>query len=219
MNLIKAIINKFRIGSRRTAEAISNPVDNATLAIEDSEKQVQKFRQAISRAMATNISLIKQKKEAEENSAKFARIAKMAVDKGSDEDATQALELKVNQDKKVTSLGNDIANNNGIIQEERKQLDKITGRIEEAKGNKEILASRYESIQARKDLMKANGSVLGGSGLSALGDLAKQVDQAEAEVTAYEEISGNSTETLLERYDDHHSLVSVELAKLKAVKV
>jgi phage shock protein A len=219
MKFLTALWNKVRFWDKKSAEAISNPVENADLAIDDSKAQLARFKESVRQAMASNKMLERRKKDAEADRDKYARIAKLAVDAGNDVDARQALEEKQRFERQAISFGNDIDRNNKIITQNQEMLDKVENKIVNAETNKEILSSRLESAKAREGLAKA-GSELGGDGaLAALDNLENAVNKAEAMAEATEVIEGVGNTSLEDKYNGVEASVEEELQRMKAGKL
>lgn len=218
MKLLKVIVDFFRVKSIQAENALINPVDQSVLAIKDSEEQVSRFKGAIAKAMAQNKTLDTQNKAAKLDVEKFTRIAQLAVEAGNDEDAKEALLEKNKAQIRSNTLSTQIDTNNGLITQQRAQLERIEEKISNAKNNQTILTARLEGANARKELSKAGDEAGNGDGLAKLDNLQKAVDQAEGEAAAFEDLNGTYEIPLEEKYSNANFSVDNELAQLKAAK-
>jgi phage shock protein A len=216
MKLFQALKNSFRSASDKAAESITNPVENGRFAIEDSQKQVEKYRSAIALALASNKQLERQAVAAQGTVESSQRIAAAALKANNEPDARQALENKLQAEAKVKSLQSEITKNTAMIDAQRKQLERAESKIAAAKNNQSILAARMEGAKAREGLARATSGLSTGNPLSALDDLQKAVDAAETRAEAYEDMAGVNNVPLEEKYSTANTSVDEEMEKLRA---
>lgn len=220
-SLFKAFSNLFRSKKNDLAKAMSNPVRDGKLAIEDSEAEIAKFTKQIAGLMAETKRLEKDNEAAKKDMDKFMSIAKKAVEAGSEDDARQALEMKKRAEERHLSFKAELDKNNTLVNQLRQQLNRARAKVAEAKNNITRLEARSNAAQLRKDFAKASSDFnSGNSALSALDDLEKEVNKEESEAEAWEELVGseyeNSADSLEDKYKTGSSDVEDELASLMA---
>ena len=216
--LLKSFTNLIRGKSQEMAKKMADPVRDSKLAIQDSEKMIGDFTARIAKLVAQNRSLIKDKKESEDEVTKYQGFAKKAVKSENVDDARRSLELKAEAEKRLTYLTSEIARNEQLINSLRDQLSKARAKVAASKRNIVSLEARHEGSKIRKELAKASSEFnTGDSPLAALDDLEKQVNAEESEAEAWEELTHEDTasQSLDEKYGSGSSSdVEAELAKL-----
>lgn len=184
-------------------------------AIADSKKEVEEHRQRIGNFSARIKIQKKNLVEAQEDVKKWTSIATKKAGDGDADAARTALTEKNKHASTVKTLKSEIAQNETVLNREKASLAKLQDRTDSAEGKIENLTIRKEGADMRK---AQTGIGSGGSAFGALDDLEDQVDKAEAEAEAYEEMSGVGNEAALleEEFDSGSSDVDEELAKLMA---
>jgi len=204
------------------AKKMSDPVRDSKIAIQDSEKLIGEFTARIAKLVAQNRSLQRERKEAEAEVAKFQGFAEKAASTGNVDDARQALERKMEAQKRLDFLSSEISRNEQLIGTLRDQLAKARAKVSSAKRNIVSLEARFEGAKVRKELAQASSEFnTGDSPLSALDDLEKAVNTEEVEAEAWEELTldEKSDQSLEEKYGSGSSVdVDAELAKLMGKK-
>jgi len=212
--LPRALWNKVRTADARAAKAIINPVEDAELAISDSQKLINNFREKTRDAIQSNRRLERRLAGARAEVTKYDHIAELAMRQGNDNDAREALRKKLNAQRQVDTLAAEIDQNNAVIERERGELKRVDNRIDDARVDKAILAVRFEGAKVRVGLAESRAGLNGSSPLANLDNLREAVESEECKAEATEEIAGSS-ESLEEKYQPVGD-VDAEFAKLKA---
>jgi phage shock protein A len=153
--------------------------------------------------------------EAEEDVKKWNKIATDQAKKGNEDGARTALTEKSKYAKKVATLKSEISQNESVLNKEKTSLAALKAKVDSADDKLDNLAIRKEGAEMRK---AQTGVGTGDSCFEALDDLEEQVDEAEAQAEAYEELQGvgNEAAQLEAQYEGGASDVDDELAKLMA---
>lgn len=221
-SLFKAIGNFFRAKKNDLAQSIADPVRDGKIAIEDSQKQIQKFTEQIARLMAETKRLEKDHAAAIKEEDKYLSIARKAAEAGNEADARQALEMKKRAEERKNSFSSELEKNQTLCNQLRQQLNRARAKVADAKNNLTRLEARSNAAKLRKDFAKAASEFNDNkSGLAALDDLEKSVNADESEAEAIEELVGseyaNSGDALEEKYGSTSgTAVDDELAALMA---
>lgn len=221
MKFFQAVVNWMRNTDRQAAEAISDPVANSRLAIEDSKKQVVEFTSKIADLMAQTKNLQRQLLDAQADVTKYGGYAEKAAAAGSEDDVRKAVQLKQASEARAKTLQDEITNNDQLTQSLRTDLDKARTRIAEAESNLSQLAARRDGARVREALTEASTQFSSGtSPLSALDDLKKQVETEEDRASAKAELSKDAAttagESLEEKYSGATANVDDEVQRLMA---
>jgi len=204
----------------KTEEADSNlKKKNAVIlgkqAIVDSLKKIDEHEVRIGNFSAKIKMQEKKLAEAEADVKKWNKIATDQASKGDADKARTALEQKGKYTTQVATLKSEIAQNQRVLDNEKSGLAALKVKVSGAEGKLDNLAIRKEGADMRKS---QTGVGTSDSCFDALDDLEDQVDEAEAQAEAYEEMQGvgNEAAALEAEYADGASDVDDELAKLMA---
>lgn len=219
-SIFSAIHNWFRAKNQQAAEALSDPVRDGKLAIQDSEKQVQEFTSKIATLIAETKRMERQVTDSIADVSKYQAVAGAALRAGNEADARDAIALRQKAEQQAQAIQQQVTANQTLIQQLRDQLSTARLKIAKAQSNITQLQARADAAKIRTDLAKAASAFSSGQGgLAALDNLEKSVLKQESEAEAYEEIaavSGPAGQSLLEKYSTADSSVDQELEKMKA---
>lgn len=220
MGLLKTLSNMMRSKKNELNEALKNPVRDTAIAIQDSEAELEGFQTKIRDLMARNKVVEGERNSKQEAYDKYDRIAVAAVEAGSDDDATSALEAQAAIETELNALSSEFDQNNALIKRLRDQLNQGRAKIRKAKSQQVSLKARQEGAKIREGLANAASTMASDSPLSALDDLEKAVNEAEARAEATEDLVGSEPENqaaaLEDKYLSESSGVADRLAALKA---
>lgn len=220
MGLLKTISNIFREKKNEINDALKDPERDGKLAIEDSYKYIADFENKIATVMATNKKLEREYKDLKDKIKTYENVAKKAIEADNDEDATKALEQKVQIEKQANELKKQIDSNEKQITTTRENLSKARAKVKNAEVNHNLLVARNQGAEIRKKLAQAQSDFGNDTSnpLAALDDLEEAVNAAECEAEVYEELAAESQEgeSLVDKYSVSDTAVDDELAKLKA---
>lgn len=182
----------------RVAKSYAN---NALEKMEDPEKMLDqvmtemtedliKMRQASAQVMASQKQLEAKMKQAQATADDWYRRAQLALQKGDEELAREALkrrktfqenadnlQVQYSAQKKATD---DLISNTRLLEE----------KILEAKSKKDTLKARAKAAQASKQASELIGSVGTSNSMAAFDRMSEKVDMMEAQAQAVQEISG-----------------------------
>lgn len=183
--------------------------------IVECEKQIDEHEVRIGNFSAKIKIQKKHLSEAEADVKKWNKIATDQASKGNEDGARTALGEKGKFNKTVLTLKSEIARNESVLENEKTGLSNLKTKVESAEGKLDNLAIRKEGAEMRKS---QTGVGVGDSCFESLDDLEDQVDEAEAQAEAYEEMSsvGNEASQLEAQYKNGATDVDDELAKLMA---
>ena len=219
-NLFQAVHNWFRAKNQEAAEALSDPVRDGKLAIQDSEKQIEEFTGKIATLIAETKTLERQVSDSAAEAAKYQAVAAQALQAGNEADARDAITLKQKAEQQAQALAGQLAANKDLVTKLREQLNAARMKVAKARSNITQLQARSSAAQIRTDLAKAASQLHSGKGgLAALDDLEKSVHKQESVAEAYEDLAGSSApagQALLDKYAVADASVEAELQRLKS---
>ena len=191
MKFLKALFNRMRSADAAAAEALKDPIADRKLAIDDAEKAIKGFRQAIAESMAGIKSMEDKLKQKQQDSTKYGNLAQIAVKSGN------------------TS---DISSENKIVQRNQDLLKKETDKIESVKSQTDRLESRHKASETRAKLANLRDS----KAFDTLDELESEIKEQEYYAESLDELNTDSVESLEDKYSTEDAEVQERLNKLMA---
>lgn len=208
-DLIKANINDL-------IDRAEDPEKMVKQIIVDMEEQLVKSTQGLGNAMGSLNQVKKQLSTAKEQSEKWAKNAKIALEKGNEELAKEALANKVKQDQLVTNYQEMVDSMEKQVQEVRFQVEALKSKLEEARGKQAMLIARSKMADVKAKMSQSLGEMDSSSVFAKMDKMEEKVAQKEAQADAFSEISGvNTAEKDPFAKLEQEAAVDSELEKLK----
>lgn len=208
-DLIKANINDL-------IDRAEDPEKMVKQIIVDMEEQLVKSTQGLGNAMGSLNQVKKQLSTAQEQSEKWAKNAKIALEKGNEELAKEALANKVKQDQLVTNYQEMVDSMEKQVQEVRFQVEALKSKLEEARGKQAMLIARSKMADVKAKMSQSLGEMDSSSVFAKMDKMEEKVAQKEAQADAFSEISGvNTAEKDPFAKLEQEAAVDSELEKLK----
>ncbi|MEK6261411.1 MAG: PspA/IM30 family protein [Planctomycetota bacterium] len=211
-DMLTANLNDF-------VEKFEDPETMLRQAIREMDAALQQSLDAAAKAIASERLLARQIGEQHDGAALWQQKALAAVQRGDDEAARRALARKQEHITLAAALHDQLATATAVAAKLRRQVEAMRVRVDEARRMLVLLIARQRATQARRTL--SNG-LAGGSprdaGFRRFDRLRERVEQSEAELDAYLELStGHSAD---EDFDDANcssrtNVIETELAELK----
>lgn len=219
MKLIPALINLFRGADAAAANAISDPVRDGKLAIQDAQKEIDQFLGQIHELMTSTSMMESQLRDARGEAEKYDVIARRAAAAGNRDDVAAAVAAKQRAMKTYETLANNVEANRTLERKLRQQLADARQKVAEAEMNRARLAANVSGNKLRGNLAKASVEFAGKSkGLAALGQLEEASRREEAKANAWEALAGDTPEaqakSLEDRYGGINASVDAEVEAL-----
>jgi phage shock protein A len=218
MGLMKSLRNFLRGEADKISKKLEDPVRDGNFAIEDAKGDIRKFEANIKDAITHRNRLKAQHAEAAGEAKKYGKLAEAAAsrDEPNMDDVTTLLGKKTAAAQQASMFGKELQNIDASIDQMKAQLNKARTKVSKAEANKGILDARMHAADVRKKMSAAYQSMNEGEGLAALDKLEEQVQTAEAEASAHEELSGDDVDDLEAKYGSDTSEASDEAAALVA---
>jgi len=183
-------------------------------SVTDMQADLVKLRQAVASAIASQKRIQNQAEQADAQSTTWYERAEMALKKGEEDLAREALSRRKTYQETATALNNQLSSQAGQVETLKKSLLALEAKIAEAKTKKDMLKARSQAAQAQEQLQSAVGRLGTNSSMAAFEQMEEKVLQQEARSQAAAELAGADLESqfaALEGGDD----VDDELAALK----
>lgn len=207
-DLLKANINDM-------LDRAEDPEKMLKQIIIDMEQSLDEAVKGLAQAMASEKQMAHQQEVAEKQCADWEARAKMALGKGDQNLAKQALANKLKSEssaRQYTGMHDTLVSQ---VQTLRTQVEELKTRIEEARGKQTILIARAQVADTQKQFAKSVGGTDGKSAFAKMEKMEQKVEQKESEAAAWMDLSGESKADPFKKMEEE-SAVDAELARLMA---
>lgn len=204
---IRANINDF-IGQMEDPEKI---LEQAVLDMQD---ELIQLRQAVAQAIATQKRTERQAAQARSQSEEWYRRAQLALQKGDDTLAREALTRRKTYLDTAEAMEAQLGQQAGLVVQLKQNMMKLESKIQEAKTKKDLYIARARSAKASAQLQEMLGRVGTGSAMSAFERMEDKVLQLEAKSEAMAELGTDDLEKRFEALGEADE-IDEELAAMK----
>jgi phage shock protein A len=156
------------------------------------QTELTKATQNYGKAKASERLAEKKYLEAQKISADWEAKAKMALSKGDQELAKQALARKVKADEDLNNYKEMYESISAQTDAIGDQVEVLRAKLEEAKSRQAMLIARSQMAETKKNLAKAAGGFDGNSSMEKFQKMEEKIERKEAEADAFTEIAGNN---------------------------
>ncbi len=183
MGIFSRLNNVVRANVSGMLDKAEDPESLINQTIREMESGLKQAHQELVETLGHAKRLEKEAEEARAEVAKWEERATLAVRKGEDSLARDALKQKLQASKKAERLDGQAAQNHSAVDKMKDTLDSIEHKIEELRAKKAALASQVRAAR-EAGTGASSGGLGGGSAFDGLERLTHKVDQLEAEVEA-----------------------------------
>ncbi|MDZ8106275.1 MAG: PspA/IM30 family protein [Nostoc sp. DedQUE12a] len=184
-------------------------------AILEMQEDLVQLRQGVAQAIAAQKRSEKQYSDAQNEINKWQRNAQLALQKGDENLARQALERKKTYTDTSTALKASLDTQNTQVETLKRNLIQLESKISEAKTKKEMLRARITTAKAQEQLQNMVSGMNTSSAMAAFERMEEKVLMQEARAQSAGELAGADLESQFARLESG-SDVDDELAALKA---
>jgi phage shock protein A len=211
----------------RIRRVVSSNLNDMVSKAEDPEKMLEQailemqedlvqLRQGVAQAIAAQKRTEKQYSDAQNEINKWQRNAQLALQKGDENLARQALERKKTFTDTSGALKTSLDQQTTQVESLKRNLIQLESKISEAKTKKEMLKARITAAKAQEQLEGMVKGMNSSSAMSAFERMEEKVLMQEARAQSAAELTGSDLETQFARLEGS-SDVDDELAAMKAM--
>ncbi len=215
MGLFDRVSRVVRSNLNSLVSSAEDPEKILEQTVEDMQEDLIQMRQAVAQAMASQKRLQQKYNQAQTEASTWENRAKLALQKGDESLAREALTRKKTNADVAGSLKAQVETQNGQVEVLKRNLVALESKISEAKTKKDLLVARSKAAKATEQINQAVGRIDPSSAMSAFERMEDRVLQMEARSEAVAELAGDNLEkqfAVLESGSD----VDDELAAMKA---
>ena len=184
-------------------------------SVVDMQSDLIKLRQAVASAIASQKRIENQAQQAESQAKTWYERATLALKKGEEELAKEALSRRKTYQETATALNSQLSTQAGQVENLKKNLLSLEGKIAEARTKKDMLKARAQAAQAQAQLQGAVGGLNTDSAMAAFDRMEEKVLSLEARGQAAAELAGADLDSRFQALEAGGD-VDQELAALKA---
>ena len=214
MGFFDRLSRLVRANANAAVSSMEDPVKILDQSVADMQSDLVKLRQAVATAIASQKRLRNQADQAEAQSKTWYERAELALKKGEEDLAREALSRRKTFQETATSLVAQVQGQDAQVETLKKSLVALEGKIAEARTKKDMLKARAQAAKAQQQLQSAVGSIGSNTAMAAFERMEDKVEAMEAQSQAAAELAGADLESqfmALEGGDD----VDDELANLR----
>ncbi len=212
MGLLDRVRTIVRANLNDTVNRADDPVKSLDGMIADWTGDLVKVRQATALAIAAQNRLQAESDQRRQAVDEWQKRAALAVDRGDDGVARQALARKLQYQNEAKQLDQSLQAQSGHLDELRANVQDLENRVQQAVMQRNQLVARYRSAEATRSLDQQLSRT--GGGQQALDRLESKTVDAETQAAAYHELSKDSLEEKFAQLESGPS-VDDELTALK----
>lgn len=195
MGFFDRLSRLLRANANAAISNMEDPIKILDQSVADMQADLVKLRQAVAMAIASQKRLRSQGEQAEAQSKTWFERAELALKKGEEDLAREALSRRKTFVETATSLSNQVQAQDGQVEMLKKSLVSLEGKIAAAKTKKDMLKARAQAAQAQQQLQDAVGTIGSNSAMSAFERMEDKVNAMEANSQAAAELAGADLES------------------------
>lgn len=212
----------------RLKDIISSHVNSALDKIEDPEKMIAlmiteleekktELQTAIVATTAQAADIRRETQRIDETIERWESRARLAVDKGRDDLAREALVEKKHQIERRSAIQEEILQIEAIIASQKDQLDKMSAKLQEIVNKKRSFTTRAARAHQKKEVARVLAETDGTSVIERFNAMEQKIErmEADAEVSSWESAKAQTPDATFSQMERDEE-VEKELARLKA---
>lgn len=221
MGLFKRISNLLRSNVNDLLDRAEDPEKTLNQVIRDMEQCLRDAKIQVCRTIKHKKKLESTCLDYQEQIVKWQKNAELAITKGDDELARQALIKKQSFSSMTDSLGEQLEKQTRDVDTLKSRLEELVTKIDEYKRRRDVLAARQKNAEAQKMIQETLSGISDPSLFEAFDQLEDRISSMERQNEALEELSASLPPGNLEvtfeklRNEDSEKNVNQELEELK----
>ncbi|MCU0548090.1 MAG: PspA/IM30 family protein [Leptolyngbya sp. Prado105] len=214
MGLFDRIWRVIRANLNDLVGKMEDPEKILEQTVLDMQNDLIQLRQAVAQAIATQKRTERQASQARTNSEEWYRRAQLALQKGDENLAREALARRKSYVETASAMEAQLSQQGAIVTQLKQNMMKLEGKISEAKTKKDMYIARARSAKASEQLNEMLNRVRTGSAMNAFERMEDKVLQLEARSEAMAELSNDTLEKRFESLGQGDE-IDAELAAMK----
>jgi len=192
MGLFDRISRVVRSNINDLVSKAEDPEKMLEQSVADMNEDLVQLRQAVAKAIAAERRSRKQYEDQQAEANKWQQRAQLALSKGQEDLARQALQRKKSAADAAEQLKPQVDKQKQQVDTLKKSLIALESKISEAKTKKEMLGARMKAAKANQQVQDQMGNLNSNSAMSAFERMEEKVTEMEASSQAAAELAGDS---------------------------
>jgi len=184
-------------------------------AVEDMQQDLIKMRQAVAQAIASQKRVERQADQAGTNAEEWKGRAQLALQKGNEELAREALQRRKTYQNNAEQLQQQLQQQTTVIEKLKRDMRALESKISEARSKKDMMVARARSAKASQQINEMLGGMGTGNSMSAFERMEEKVFELEAESEAAQSLGGDSLDEKFAALESGGD-VDADMAEMKA---
>lgn len=199
MNLFERFFRVVRANVNQAVSGMEDPEKILNQTVTDMQGDVIKVRQAYAEVSATLKRIQRQQEQAAVTSAEWKKRAQLALTKGEEDLAREALTRKKAADDQEQSLGSQVAGMKANVEKLYSSMQQLEGKISEARSKKDQYVARARTAKTSAKVNDMLSDVSTSGGLDAFERMKTKVEELEVKADVSREMSlGGAADVSLE---------------------
>ncbi|NEP72817.1 MAG: PspA/IM30 family protein [Okeania sp. SIO2G4] len=215
MGLLDRVWRVIRANINTLISGAEDPEKVLEQTVTDMQNDLVKLRQAVAQAIATQKRTERQCSQAQSTADEWYRRAQLALQKGQENLAREALTRRKSYQETATSMKVQVEQQKQVMEKLKQNMRQLEQKISEAKLKKNMYIARARSAKASEKLNEILGTVNTGNALSAFEKMEEKVMQLEAKSEAIAELGTDSLEKQFASLEEGND-IETELEAMKA---
>ena len=194
MGFFDSLSRLIRSNLNALVRGAEDPIKILDQSVADMQEDLIKLRQAVAMAIASQKRLENQAVHAKEQINNWFSRAELALKKGEEDLAREALNRKKTFQETFESLSTQSQKQNAQVEKLKKGLVLLERKIAEARTKKDMLKSRAQAAKAQQKIQSAVGDLGTNSSVAAFERMEEKVEELEALGQASVELAGQDLE-------------------------
>lgn len=217
MGLFDRVSRVIRSNLNSMVGSAEDPEKILDQAIVDMQEDLVQMRQAVAQAIASQKRVQQQAKQAETEASKWHQRAQLAIQKGDETLAREALTRKKVHADTATSLNAQLDSQVNQVDAMKRNLIALEGKISEAKTKKDMLKARASAAKANEQLQNTMGQLSTNSSMAAFERMEEKIMMMEAKSQASAELAGANLESQFAELESGDVDAELEAMKVQLI--
>ncbi|GAB4133753.1 MAG: PspA/IM30 family protein [Cyanobacteria bacterium J069] len=215
MGLLDRILRVIRANLNSLISQVEDPEKILEQTVIDMQEDLIKLRQAVAQAIATQKRTERQQVQAEAQSREWYQRAQLALQKGEETLAREALTRRKTYQDTADALKGQIEQQAGIVTQMKQNMMALESKLSEAKTKKDMYIARARSAKASEKLNEMMGKYNPTGAMATFERMEQKVLDLEARSEAIAELNADKLEERFAQIEGGSDIDS-ELAAMKA---
>lgn len=199
MNLFDRFFRVIRANVNQAVSGMEDPEKILNQTVTDMQGDLIKVRQAYAEVSATLKRIERQREQAAVTGLEWKKRAQLALQKGEEDLAREALTRKKLADEQEVSLGAQIQGMKGNVEKLYGSMQQLEGKISEARSKKDQYVARARTAKTSAKVNDMLSNVATSGGLEAFDRMKTKVEELEVKADVSRELSiGGTADVSLE---------------------